>query len=197
MPCCTFARRAGCLQCCSKTPAWCYCTRHAAVTGNGLCFSHTLGGMQADSWPLCLISCCCCCCCLQENDLLHKQNELLRSSEAAYQKEAQLVRRAALYLRSSKGSIMIQQQAHVLAAPTAARQCCIMLMSELAQHCMLTRQGPRCYTFISLMQLCCHQSTTHTASLHNTGFFKLASGFMPQTTFSLLAACSPCSCVRS
>jgi hypothetical protein len=29
---------------------------------------------------------------LQENDLLHKQNELLRSSEAAYQKEAQLVR---------------------------------------------------------------------------------------------------------
>lgn len=33
----------------------------------------------------------CCCCCLQENDLLHKQNELLRSSEAAYQKEAQLV----------------------------------------------------------------------------------------------------------
>ncbi|WIA20378.1 hypothetical protein OEZ85_004800 [Tetradesmus obliquus] len=28
----------------------------------------------------------------QENDLLHKQNELLRSSEAAYQKEAQLLR---------------------------------------------------------------------------------------------------------
>lgn len=27
----------------------------------------------------------------QENDLLHKQNELLRSSEAAYQREAQLV----------------------------------------------------------------------------------------------------------
>lgn len=29
---------------------------------------------------------------LQENDMLHKQNELLRTSEAAYQREAQLVR---------------------------------------------------------------------------------------------------------
>lgn len=39
---------------------------------------------------------CCCfadalCLCVQENDTLQKQNELLRSSEAAYQREAQLV----------------------------------------------------------------------------------------------------------
>jgi hypothetical protein len=32
-----------------------------------------------------------CCGLLQENDMLQKQNELLRSSEAAYQREAQLV----------------------------------------------------------------------------------------------------------
>lgn len=32
-----------------------------------------------------------CCAVLQENELLQKQNELLRSSEAAYQQEAQLV----------------------------------------------------------------------------------------------------------
>jgi len=37
------------------------------------------------------VSCVVSCAVLQENELLQKQNELLRSSEAAYQQEAQLV----------------------------------------------------------------------------------------------------------
>jgi hypothetical protein len=36
---------------------------------------------------------------LQENDLLHKQNQLLRSSEAAYQKEAQLVSHCCFWMQ--------------------------------------------------------------------------------------------------
>lgn len=35
--------------------------------------------------------CCAGACVPQENDMLQRQNELLRSSEAAYQREAQLV----------------------------------------------------------------------------------------------------------
>ncbi len=58
------------------------------------------------------VTVCCLCCYVaaaQDNDLLHKQNELLRSSEAAYQKEAQLVR-----LRGGAGSGQLAWQISVM-----------------------------------------------------------------------------------
>lgn len=61
------------------------------MSGTSNCSRYGGAGVLFSSSSVSPTAWCCCCCCLQENDLLHKQNELLRSSEAAYQKEAQLV----------------------------------------------------------------------------------------------------------